>query len=160
MDQKTDSDNEKPVNEAIPKGVKMGAAIGMTAGWLAGLIYVFAAFPSVSFEQQGTADGILIAAPTLGAALGAGVGWLRRDSDRFARMVLPPWTTRKQFKWGWRAGTVVGIGLGQNYIATHSPLGFYTGSIALVFELYVPLFAVLGAGIGRAFTGSLDSAGD
>jgi hypothetical protein len=148
VDQNTDSENEQPVNEVTPKGVKMGAAIGMTAGWMVGLIYVLAAFPFVSFDQQGTVDGILIAAPILGAALGTGVGWLLRNSERFARLALPSWATRRQVKWGWKAGTVAGIGLGQTWISTHSPLGFYTGSVALVFELYVPFFAVLGAGIG------------
>ena len=148
MDLKTDSENEAPVNELATKAVKMGAAIGLTAGWMIGLIYVLAALPSVRFEQQSTADGILMVAPVVGAAVGAGIGWLLRDSAWFVRLALAPWTTRKGFKWGWKAGTVAGLVLAQHYIATHSPLGFYTGSIALVFELFVPLCAALGAGIG------------
>jgi hypothetical protein len=69
-------------------------------------------------------------------------------------------TTGKGVKWGWKVGTVTGLIVAQQYIASHSPAGFFTGSIALVFELLVPLFAVLGAGIGRAFTGRLDGAGN
>jgi hypothetical protein len=156
VDPKTESQNEGPVTGIAPKAVKMGAAIGMTAGWMIGLIYVGAAFPSASFEQQSTIDGILMAAPVLGAALGAGIGWLLRDSEWFARLALPSWTTRKEFKWGWKAGTVAGLGLGQNYIATHSPLGFYTGSIVAVFELFVPLCAAVGAGIARLFINKVD----
>jgi hypothetical protein len=148
VDQKTDRENAEPVNEIAPKPVKTGAAIGMTAGWMIGLIYVVFAFPSMSFGQQGDVDGILMSAPVLGAALGAGIGWLLRESERFARLALPPWTARREVKWGWKAGTVVGLGLAQSYIATNSPLGFYTGSIALVFELFVPFFAALGGGIG------------
>jgi hypothetical protein len=156
VDQKTNSQDEEPVTGITSKAVKIGAAIGMTAGWLIGLIYVLAAFPPVSFQLRSTADGILLAAPVLGAALGAGIGWLLRDSERFARLALPSWTTRKEFKWGWKAGTVAGLGLGQNYIATHSPLGFYTGSITLVFESFVPLCAALGAGVGWLFIDKVD----
>jgi hypothetical protein len=156
MDQKTDSPNEEPVTGVTPKAVKMGAFIGMTAGWLIGLFCVALVFSSASFEQQSTVDGILMASPVLGAVLGAGIGWLLRDSERFARLALPSWTTRKEFKWGWKAGTVAGLGLGQNYIATHSPLGFYTGSIAAVFELFVPLCAALGGCIGRLFINKID----
>jgi hypothetical protein len=74
VDQKADRENAAPVNEIAPKPVKMGAAIGMTAGWMIGLIYVVFAFPSMSFGQQGDVDGILMSAPVLGAALGAGIG--------------------------------------------------------------------------------------
>lgn len=156
MDQKTDSPNEEPVTGVTPKAVKMGAFIGMTAGWLIGLFCVALAFSSASFEQQSTVDGILMASPVLSAVLGAGIGWLLRDSERFARLALPSWTTRKEFKWGWKAGTVAGLGLGQNYIATHSPLGFYTGSIAAVFELFVPACAALGGGISWLFINKID----
>jgi hypothetical protein len=90
VDRKTDGENEEPVNDAAAKAVKMGAAIGMTAGWMIGLIYVLAAFLSVSFAQQSTADGIPIAAPVLGAALGAGIGWLVINE---AEDVVPPTRT-------------------------------------------------------------------
>jgi len=143
------------------KAVKTGATIGMVVGWLAALIYVFVSFPiPFGFQPnlQTKIDVILLIGPVLGAAVGAVVGWFLRDSDRFkiAReitkidgAVLPPGSTnRRAVKWGWKVGTVAGIFLGQYYIQTHSPLGFYTGSIVLVFELAVPLCAGLGAGIG------------
>jgi hypothetical protein len=156
VNQKTDGENNQLVNRRAPTVVKMGALIGMTAGWMIGLCYVGVAFASASFGQQSTVDGILMGSPLLGAALGAGFGWLLRDSERFARLTLPSWTTRKEFKWGWKAGTVTGLGLGQSYIATHSPLGFYTGSVAAVFELFVPLCAALGGGIGWIFMNKVD----
>src|ERR1700683_4879229 len=156
IDQKSDGENDQPVNGRPPMVVKMGALIGMTAGWMIGLFYVGVAFSSASFEQQSTVDGVLMASPVLGAALGAGIGWLLRGSRRFAGLALPPWTTRKEFKWGWKAGTVTGLGLGQNYISTHSPLGFYTGSVAAVFEVFVPFCATLGGGIGWLLINKFD----
>ena len=142
------SKDEPPRNPPLPKAVKAGTFLGLTVGWLAGLVYVLAAFPSVGFEQQSTADGILTAAPLIGAAVGAGIGFMLRNSERFARITAPNWTTFKEVKWGWRTGGIVGIFLAQSYIASNSPLGFYTGSIALVFELFAPACAVLGGGIG------------
>jgi hypothetical protein len=153
-----DKDRRPP---PINKAVKMGATIGMVVGWLLALIYVFVSFPiPFGFQPnlQSKIDGILLAGPFFGAALGAAIGWYLRDSKRFgiAReitnvegAVLPPGSpNRRAVKWGWKAGTVAGILLGNYYIRTHSPLGFYTGSVVLVFELYVPFFAGLGAGIG------------
>jgi hypothetical protein len=151
------------------RAVKMGATIGMVVGWLAALTYVFASFPiPFGFQPnlQTKVDVILLTGPVLGAAVGAVIGWFLRDSDRFkiAReitnmegAVLPPGSTnRRAVNWGWKAGTVAGIFLGQYYITSNSPLGFYTGSVVLVFELFVPFFAGLGAGIGWLMTGKSD----
>jgi hypothetical protein len=143
------------------KAVRMGATIGMVVGWLAALIYVFVSFP-IPFgfqpDLQTKIDVILLSGPVLGAVVGAALGWFMRDSNwfKYAReitkidgAVLPPASTNpRAVKWGWKAGTVAGIFLGQYYIQTHSPLGFYTGSIVLVFVLIVPICAGLGAGIG------------
>jgi hypothetical protein len=91
---------------------------------------------------------ILIAALIIGAALGAGVGWLMRNSERFARVAPPEWTAFKEVRWGWRTGGITGILLAQHYIAANSP---FPGSIVLVFELFFPFFAALGGGIGLLF---------
>ena len=151
------------------KAVKMGATIGMVVGWLVTLTYVFVAFPiPFGFQPnlQTRIDVILLAGPVLGAVVGAALGWFMRDSNwfKYAReitnsegAVLPPGSTnRKAVKWGWKAGTVAGIFLGQSYITSNSPLGFYTGSIVLVFVSIVPLCAGLGAGIGWLLTNKID----
>jgi len=148
VDPTLNSTEEPPRNPPLPKWVRGGAYLGLTAGWLAGLIYVLAAFPSIGFEQQSTADGILIAAPTIGAAVGAVIGWLLRDYEPLAHLAAPDWITFKEVKWGWRTGGIAGLFLAQHYIAEHSPLGFYTGSVALVFETFGPLFAAIGGVIG------------
>jgi hypothetical protein len=164
-----DRDHRPP---PINKTVKKGATIGMVVGWLVALIYVFASFPiPFGFQPnlQSRIDSILLIGPVLGAVVGGALGWFTRDSNWFkiAReitniegAVLPPENTnRRAVKWGWKAGTVAGIGLGQYYIANNSPLGFYTGSIVLVFELIVPLCAgvgaCLGAGIGWRSTNKI-----
>jgi hypothetical protein len=157
-----DRDRRPP---SFNKSVKKGATIGMVVGWLAALIYVFVSFP-IPFgfqpDLQTKIDVILLTGPVLGAAVGAAVGWFLRDSNwrevtKIEGAVLPPGTTnRRAVNWGWKAGTVAGIFLGQYYIQTHSPLGFYTGSIVLVFVLIVPLCAGLGAGIGWLSTNKID----
>jgi len=149
----------------INKAVKKGGTICMVVGWLAALTYVFVSFPiPFGFDPnlQTKIDAILLIGPVLGAAVGGATGWFMRDSNWFgiARemtnmegAVLPPGSTnRRAVNWGWKAGTVAGIGLGQYYITNNSPLGFYTGSIVLVFELAVPLCAGLGAAIGWLMT--------
>ena len=148
LDQKPDSVKPDPVDTLTTKAVKMGAAIGLFAGWMIGLIWVLAVLPPRSFGEQSTADLILAVAPVAGAAAGAGIGWLLRDFAPFARLALAPWAARMGYKRGWKVGTVVGLLLAQFYFPSHSPLGFYTGSILLVFELIVPPCAALGAAIG------------
>jgi len=145
-------EREPPRNPPLPKAVKAGAYLGMTVGWLVGLIYVLAAFRPIAFAQRDTADGILIAAPVIGTVIGAAAGWLLRDSERILRVTAPDWITPKEVRWGWRTGGIVGLYLTQSYIAANSPLGFYTGSVALVFEVIAPICAALGAGIGLLLT--------
>jgi len=159
VDPTPDSKDEPPRNPPLPKAVKAGAYFGLTLGWLAGLVYVLTAFPSIRFEQQSTADGILTAAPISGVVVGAGVGFFLRNSERFARINVPNWITFKEVTWGWRTGGIVGLFLAQSYIASNSPLGFYTGSIALVFELIAPACAAVGGGIGLLLRIMRDDAG-
>jgi hypothetical protein len=162
-----DDRNRRP--PPINKAVKTGGTIGMVVGWLVALIYVFVSFPiPFGFQPnlQSKIDAILLAGPALGAAVGGVIGWFMRDSNRFgiAReitniegAVLPRGrTNRRAVKWGWKAGTVAGIFLGQYIITSNSPLGFYTGSIVLVYELIVPLCAGLGAGAGWVLTDKID----
>jgi hypothetical protein len=158
VDPTLDDQNEPPRNPPLPKAVKGGAYLGLTVGWLGGLIYVLVVFPSIGFEQQSSADGILIAAPIIGAGVGTSIGYLLRSSDRFARLTAPNWIAVKEVRWGWRTGGVVGILLARHYISANSPLGFYTGSIALVFETIAPFFAALGGAIGFALATNRDGA--
>ena len=146
------------------KAVKMGATIGMVVGWLVTLTYVFVSFPiPFGFQPnlQTKIGAILLVGPVLGAVAGAALGWFMRDSNwreitKIEGTVLPPGSTnRRAVKWGWKAGTVAGIFLGQYYITSNSPLGFYTGSIVLVFVSIVPLCAGLGAGIGWLSTNKI-----
>jgi hypothetical protein len=152
VDPTLDQPDEPRQNPPLPKAVKTGAYLGLAVGWVAGLIYVIAAFGPISFEQRDTAAGILIAAPVIGAIIGAVAGWLLRDSEWLPLFTTPDWATFKEVKWGWRTGGIAGIALARSYIANNSPLGFYSGSIALVFELIVPLTAALGGGIGILLT--------
>jgi len=147
-----DSDNEPRRNPPLPKAVRAGAYLGLAAGWMAGLVYVVAVFLPIRFEQVSTADGILIAVPVIGAAVGAAVGWLLRNSERFLLVIAPCWTTLNDAKWGSRSGGIVGLFLAMSYIRANSPLGFYPGSIALAFELIVPACAALGAGVALLLT--------
>jgi hypothetical protein len=99
VDQTLDGQNEPPWNPPLPKAAKGGAYLGLTVGWLGGLIYVLVVFPSIGFEQQSSADGILMGAPIIGAAIGISIGFLLRNSDRVARLTAPDWITLKEVKW-------------------------------------------------------------
>jgi hypothetical protein len=146
---------------ASERAVRTGAVVGLTLGWAVGLIYVFVGTPDpLGFKmpnEQTPIDAVLLAAPVAGAALGAGVGWLGRRSDRLAKLaalrdiVLATSVNQKGRnwkRWGWKIGTVTGLLVATQYMRSHSLHGIYLGSIALVFELIVPAFAFLGAGIG------------
>jgi hypothetical protein len=166
MTQRADDKDRRP--PPINKAVKKGATIGMVVGWLVALICVFVSFP-IPFgfqpDLQSEIDVILLTGPALGAAVGGVIGWFMRDSNRLdiAReitniegAVLPRGSTnRRAVKWGWKAGTVAGIFLGQYYIKANSPIGIYTGSVVLVFELIVPLCAGIGAGVGWLMTNKI-----
>jgi hypothetical protein len=142
-----DQPDGPPQNPPLPKAVKAGAYLGLVVGWVAGLIYVIAAFGPIGFEQRDTADGILTAAPIIGAIIGAFVGWLLRDSESLPLFTTPDWATFKEVRWGWRTGGITGLLLAQHAVADNSPLG-YNGSIVLVIELYFVFFAALGGAIG------------
>jgi hypothetical protein len=146
------------------RAVRQGAAIGLTLGWLSGLIYILVWVPQPLFDPKlvSFTDGVLLGVPVAGAALGAVLGWLLRNWDRFADLVkrlrispAAPSLGPKGRNWrshGWKIGTVVGLLLASQYLRGNSPLGFYTGSIALVYELFVPICAFIGAGIGWYMT--------
>jgi hypothetical protein len=147
VDPTPDQVDEPPQNPPLPKAVKTGAYLGLAVGCVAGLIYVIAAFGPISFEQRDTADGILAAAPVIGAIIGAVAGWLLRDSEWLPLFTTPDWATFKEVRWGRRTGGITGVLLAQHAVADNSPLG-YNGSIVLVIELYCVLFAALGGAIG------------
>ena len=150
---------------AAAGAVKTGATLGLTLGWLVGLTYVFASTPDpLGFMQpveRTPVDAVLLALPAAGAALGAGIGWQRRDSGGLAKLATslgilpapivapkgPNWT-----RWGWKIGTVTGLLLASGYISAHSIHGVYLGSITLVFELFAPFCAFLGAAVGWLMT--------
>ncbi|HWB45421.1 MAG TPA: hypothetical protein VG900_08290 [Hyphomicrobiaceae bacterium] len=52
---------------------------------------------------------------------------------------------KKGAKWG----AVAGLALAQIYISHNSPLGFYTGSLPIVFLLCIGSGVAIGAAIGR-----------
>jgi hypothetical protein len=63
MDQETNTDR---LPAPISGSVKIGATVGMTAGWLIALVYVFSRYPfSFGFNPglQGTIDGVMMAGP-------------------------------------------------------------------------------------------------
>ncbi len=62
----------------------------------------------------------------------------------------PPSPIRKGAKWGALAGLMVA----QLHIRNNSPLGFYTGSMMLVFAICIGLGAAIGAGIACISTRS------
>ena len=51
-------------------------------------------------------------------------------------------------KTGAKRGAVAGLALAQIYLSRHSPLGFYTGSIPLVFLVTIGPGTAIGAAIG------------
>ena len=151
----TDIGSPAPVPmTAGEKATRKGAALGLFAGWLIGLIYIIVWVPRPLFDPKivSFTDEVLMAAPLAGAVVGAALGWMLRGSDRFAKLArLLTLRTGLGVNWrsrGWKIGAAVGLLLASQYMRSHSSHGFYPGSIFLVYELFVPICAFIGAGIG------------